>query len=325
MRNESIDTAKGILLLLVIVGHVLQGSFTVSFPRYFIYGFHMPLFMSISGYLFSAHYSKINTSEWLSKSFNRAIQPWLLAVAIFALYLNYVGYYHLTAVDLIVESLTKPFYHLWFIPAWMAYQAVLRSIEKKAVQMPLFLWVSFLFSTASTWLLSSGQTWIPIEKIPIIAQLLHILRPQFFFYFVLGYCVKQQIPSTIAKITNTLNQPMHAVAAVILFSGLFIYRNTEPQLALFNSIAYTFLSMYLCLSLCFLFLPMISANKLPHYPLLNWIGKQSLLIYLWHPMAILFARYTISYRPTPQFYYSCITSTITILVLIYFYDRYRNH
>ena len=61
-RNEHIDLVKGIAILFVVVGHCIQfgsgadylstGEFFENPVFKFIYSFHMPLFMLISGYLF---------------------------------------------------------------------------------------------------------------------------------------------------------------------------------------------------------------------------------------------------------------------------------
>ena len=43
-RNRSIDAIKGILIFLVVIGHVLPGSLDENVIRYVIYSFHMPAF-----------------------------------------------------------------------------------------------------------------------------------------------------------------------------------------------------------------------------------------------------------------------------------------
>ncbi len=48
MRDRSIDAAKGIMIFLVVVGHVCTG---IPWLVKWIYAFHMPIFFSISGYL----------------------------------------------------------------------------------------------------------------------------------------------------------------------------------------------------------------------------------------------------------------------------------
>lgn len=49
-RDTSLDLAKGIGIILVVIGHCLN---TKSIPGIIIYSFHMPLFFVISGLLFN--------------------------------------------------------------------------------------------------------------------------------------------------------------------------------------------------------------------------------------------------------------------------------
>lgn len=51
MRNNTIDIAKGFLIICVILGHLLLDTLNENVVRYVIYSFHMPLFMFLSGYL----------------------------------------------------------------------------------------------------------------------------------------------------------------------------------------------------------------------------------------------------------------------------------
>ena len=325
MRNQSIDIAKGFLLLLVIIGHILQGTFEESLPRYLIYGFHMPMFMAISGYLFSANFNKIATSDWIKKIINRALLPWLLALLVFTVYLKFVGYYHLGNAQLFLEAITKPFYHLWFIPAWIGYQIILRWFEKNQITPSNIIRISSIITAISAWLQISGQTYFNTQEIPIIAEIFYLLRPQFFLFFILGHVFNNHLSSAPTFLKNTLNNPIHLGFAGTLYIGLFFSHRFDIH---FHEIIRTsvnfFAFLYLNLSLLSIAFPYVQANELPKSSLLNWFGKQSLLIYLWHPLAIIFARYSISYKPTPEFYFSSITSTFTIVVLIYFYDRTRH-
>lgn len=53
-RISYIDQLKGIAILLVVLGHVIgYNNCENSFLWRFIYSFHMPLFMFISGYVCS--------------------------------------------------------------------------------------------------------------------------------------------------------------------------------------------------------------------------------------------------------------------------------
>ncbi len=59
-RNATLDCVKGLAIFLVVWGHCIQFLFSDVSQSYFqnpvfkfIYTFHMPLFMAVSGYLFS--------------------------------------------------------------------------------------------------------------------------------------------------------------------------------------------------------------------------------------------------------------------------------
>lgn len=55
-RKTYIDIAKGLAIMLVVVGHLVQNNLTGTTARFlfdFVYSFHMPLFMFLSGYVAS--------------------------------------------------------------------------------------------------------------------------------------------------------------------------------------------------------------------------------------------------------------------------------
>ena len=71
-REPVIDIIKGVAIILVLIGHVIQfasgaeyrssGAFYDNILFKVIYSFHMPLFMVVSGFLF--HHSVISKSPW---------------------------------------------------------------------------------------------------------------------------------------------------------------------------------------------------------------------------------------------------------------------
>ncbi len=50
-------SAKGIGVILVVIGHFLASSNLVQLNK-FIYTFHMPMFFAISGYLYNISYTE---------------------------------------------------------------------------------------------------------------------------------------------------------------------------------------------------------------------------------------------------------------------------
>ena len=129
-RNVTIDFIKGILILLVVIGHVIPGSMSETFPRYFIYSFHMPLFIGLSGFLFHVEkISNLNLVDWLKKYFIRIILPWLVAVNVYCI-LNQVHGFRAY-----ISSYVFPYYHLWYGKAYIFYVLltwlILRGLKNK--------------------------------------------------------------------------------------------------------------------------------------------------------------------------------------------------
>lgn len=96
MKNKRIswlDTLKGFTIISVIIGHVLLGyTNNNAFPlqqqlmlkvNYWIYSWHMPLFMVISGFAFKIAYLKNNNLD--KKRINKQILNLLLIFFIFQL------------------------------------------------------------------------------------------------------------------------------------------------------------------------------------------------------------------------------------------------
>lgn len=72
-REEWVDTLKGIGILLVIVGHTNSPFFKL------IYGFHMPLFFMISGFLYNEESAKkIGVINSIKKDAKRYLYPYFI-------------------------------------------------------------------------------------------------------------------------------------------------------------------------------------------------------------------------------------------------------
>ena len=83
-RIDYIDVAKGITILLVIIGH----SIDFGWKRDLIFSFHMPLFVICSGFF----YKNKSYKEELSKSFNFLFKPYISWLFIFVMLLFVFDY-----------------------------------------------------------------------------------------------------------------------------------------------------------------------------------------------------------------------------------------
>lgn len=76
MKNNSITAAKGIGIILVVTGHILEGVISPA-----IFTFHMPFFFILSGMLFTVYPNK----EFIIKKTHRLIYPYLCYSLLFIL------------------------------------------------------------------------------------------------------------------------------------------------------------------------------------------------------------------------------------------------
>mgnify|MGYP002623631565 CR=1 FL=1 len=88
-RLEYVDYAKGVMILLVVVGHICQYYFGRGKyePMYgFIYSFHMPLFFLLSGYVVGVTQKRIQ-SQTFRKWLGHKVQTLLVPFAVWGLFI----------------------------------------------------------------------------------------------------------------------------------------------------------------------------------------------------------------------------------------------
>lgn len=127
-RLISIDIAKAICIILVVIGHYNPDNAPEWYHtiNLFIYTFHMPLFMFASGYVYAATIGNLRGGEFLYKKFKRLMIPY------FSTSIIIISIKLLTQQRMLVEnpvtylSYFKMFYlpeagfFLWFIWALLA-------------------------------------------------------------------------------------------------------------------------------------------------------------------------------------------------------------
>lgn len=85
-RDNAIDIAKGIGILLVIVGHT-GGLPADTYIHHFIYSFHMPLFFILGGFLFKSS----NIVTHVRKDAKRLLLPYVFSVFLLILWFVILG------------------------------------------------------------------------------------------------------------------------------------------------------------------------------------------------------------------------------------------
>lgn len=133
-RLIGLDVAKGIAIILMVYGHTNRiGSMSEAFNVLvdYIYTFHMPLFLLISGYLFLPIY---NPKKAIKKTLNKIFLPYIIFISIYILLLFYINSLGIITSNTIEEFsftlyIDKVFFHpigsYWFLHTLIIYQVVL--------------------------------------------------------------------------------------------------------------------------------------------------------------------------------------------------------
>ena len=313
-RNIKIDITKGLLITLVVIGHLLLGKLNDNMVRYIIYSFHMPIFLLVSGYLVNVQrLEQENLSGLFRKYFSRLIIPWAIAVIIYSL-IEYK--YAILGKGLYI--LYHPIYHLWYVPAFLSYVFCTYFLVRSGIQIktillilvPITIFLNFIYISPGV------NNYINSN---LLSNISYIIRPQFYFYFILGIFLKNNL-KVIEKYnllyfsivlilfgfinilmffmpTNNMNKLISAVVLIIQNSliGLMIVRflNSGKSLILKN-------------------------KKMKTYT--GWLGKESLGIYLWHVLPLILAKYLFSNSPQ-NYYVSSVVLLIILLGIIYLMDK----
>ena len=121
-REPLFDIIKGIAILLVLIGHVIQyasgpeysraGAFYDNVLFKFIYGFHMPLFMVVSGYLFYRSISNKSPKDIIISRLRTLVVP-IFSFAFIVWLFRFNPQY--SFFDQIRNYLSVTRYTLWFL------------------------------------------------------------------------------------------------------------------------------------------------------------------------------------------------------------------
>ncbi|WP_042355452.1 acyltransferase family protein [Bacillus rubiinfantis] len=168
-RNKYFDNAKFILIFLVVFGHMispLKNSDGILFTLYtFIYLFHMPAFILISGYFAKGYRKKGN----FLKSIKKILVPYILFQVLYSVY-----YYLSGQESSFHANVLEPHWSLWFL-------------------LSLFFWNSLLYLFARLkWfgVILAVAVGIAVGYIDSIGSFLSLSRTFVFFpYFLIGFMI----------------------------------------------------------------------------------------------------------------------------------------
>lgn len=195
-RDTFLDNLKGVLIFLVVFAHylVLYVEQNVASPAvqtlcFFIYSFHMPLFVFVSGF-FSKDVDKARET-----AFARLLLPYFFFNTIMSLYAY--------ATDLTSFCLLTPVYVNWYLLALFVWRILLKDLIKIRGVLP-FSFVAGLF----------------IGFLPEATNLLAISRVICFLpFFLLGYYTSAADLLRVKRISKVVA----VIGLLLAFAALYLF------------------------------------------------------------------------------------------------------
>ncbi|MFZ2267529.1 MAG: acyltransferase family protein [Azonexus sp.] len=290
-RNlPEIDAAKGLAIILVVIGHVTPQDISIDWfysVRSFIYGFHMPVFMYLSGYLFfmSGKHLLTGISFWrylLARS-NRLLLPFVVFGGLIIFGKHLMG--SIIRVDDPVTDLIHSFQYLVIDTSHSPAQSIWFLV--------VLLFVSYitplLFRYFGWWVIAFAAA---IVFLPNWDFLYFNKFKSFYLFFWVG--------GVVAYHERWLNTVKIGMVSLCLFAiSSYVYFGEEYRIlpmGLFGALAIHFLIPYSGSYIC---------------QVLSFIGGRSMVIYLLNTIFIGVVKGGVFY------FFSGVSSGLLLVVLIF--------
>ncbi len=282
--SQSLYFIRGIAIFLVVIGHVIGGNkndgmrkmyssdiFGLSWLADFIYTFHMPVFLMVSGVAFAV-FSKKDGSylEFARSKLNRLIVPLLCWAPPFLIFHSLSQGKPFSFID-VIKAVIFPYSMFWFLHALIFASIFSFCFFKKFSSPFLYFLISIFLFTFS-----------------LVFQELLI---SFYFYFNIFYALGVFIAYYLPKAHLILDKSSLRIIFLILFLCVilmlavkhFMTTNHHPLAPIINGgLAFGFL--YTIIDVHRLKFSYEPINKLLHSVKNNilYAGKVSMILYLFH-------------------------------------------
>lgn len=265
-RDHTFDNIKALLIILVVVGHMLSGytggNIIAKTLYYFIYLFHMPVFIFITGY-----FSK-NVDKSREHAFRNFLIPYLVFNSLYTILGHFSLFNRYTSFRLF-----SPVWGMWFLLAVFIWRILLKDLIKIRFILPLSFVIGILsgFSEefASYLTLSRALTYLPFFLLGFYAKKEHIQKMKdfpkwmaymmLFLFGVIAYLISE------FKLFN---------AETLYFRKAYSFAKQEVSVSVMGRIFIYFASIIILICLFNIF-----ENRYTWY---TKIGKNSLTVYIIH-------------------------------------------
>ena len=277
-RIEWIDTAKGLGLICVILGHL-----NVPYLSTWIYTFHMPLFFFLSGAVFSG--SKYGFGEYVKRKLKSLVIPYFVlggGIFLFFCIAYAVQGQPLSAyVQMVKDFLVQEHYWtVWFLACLFLVEILYYGIHALCGKHPV------LASALSLMICVFGLLRYHLGWGSLPWNLDVALVAQFFFHC--GYLLKGQYHRLEGvRQMKLLKKGLIAVGLLALnaIPGFLCIRvsgeSLDMSIGMYGNEVLTFMAAF-----AGIFLVIFMSNILSH-KFLTWLGQNTMVIFGWHSRIII--------------------------------------
>ncbi|MFB8426045.1 acyltransferase family protein [Priestia megaterium] len=302
-RNPYFDNLKAVLILLVVLGHTLSEAVNenkwVASIYMFIYLFHMPAFILVSGY-----FSKvIKTKKDVWKLAKKFLIPYVIFQVIYTLY--YTKVYG----NKLEMTFLEPRWALWFLISIFCWNLLLYIFPKNRVGLLLAVGVSLVAGYVGS-----------------VNETLTFARTFFFFpFFLIGYLLDEP---RFTKLKIKRNVVISWLIFISLFVVVYYFGNIAWKEWLYGRIPYSEISQgpleygFVNRAIVYLFMAAATYCFLSIAPKkqlsITKIGSLTLIIYLFHMFILKYIQTSPVYdwvEHTDQYYVLFLLPIIVVYLL----------
>ena len=302
-RDSRIDSLKGLLIILVILGHVITSLDNTNVINHgvmgLIYIFHMPLFILISGYLTKNPEQQSQQNMW------RGVWKIFLPMLIFHM-ISTLRVWYFKGDFWGTLTLKFPYGILWYLISLIWWRIMLYYTPKSLLKKPwLYLGIALAVS------LLGG-----VIHLPPYLSLRRTLN--FYIFFLMGYYYRQGLISKQLWQNNKL----HIAIVVVLLPLIFwLFPHCGNIMNGADYYGFQGVPQTAMILTCSIAMSLLVFNVTRYNKLLSFIGFDSLFYYLYHQHCIDAISYTyIHYFHLPtSFPFIILYTTVIVGLLLLMY------
>ncbi|MDD2224804.1 MAG: acyltransferase family protein [Candidatus Shapirobacteria bacterium] len=299
-RSNHFDNIKGLLIILVVLGHLMEQFLNLGLVKYFyivIFSFHMPLFIFCSGYF--------ATNINFKKIITRLIFPYIVFQILYLFFNTFV-----LGDTGISYTFTDPCWTLWYLLSFIFWGVMVNFIEKVDLKVILIAFAVGLlvgFDNSVGYYLSLSRTIV------------------FFPFFLLGYYCKKNEVDFLKFNKNKLLVTVISLLSIMVIFGLYIYSSSINVAWLYGFSSYKTLDYNLIIRLIIYLAALILSAMIiiivPNFKIkkITNIGVNSMVIYLLHGFIIRYLEKVFDYEILSSgmkvLSYLIVTTLVIVLVL----------